>query len=235
MKAVNLIPAGSRRSKSSISVGTVGPGHFLVALLAIVVVLVLIRVLTDNTINDRKATLAAVQTQVATEQAAAARLTVYTQFVQAAEQREAAVRAIAEARFPWMRSFDQLGHVMPATTSLKTLTATIAGSAPPSGAAAATVPVAVPTFTLDGCADTRNMDGVATLIRRLRQLSGATTVGFQNSARQPQCGNQFNLIVAFKPLPGTAAPAAAPATSTTTGTTTSTTPSATTTTTRTTG
>ncbi len=215
MKSVNLIPSESRRDRSSVTVGTVGPAHFVVLLLAIAVILVLLRVLTDNTINNRKATLAATQVQVTAAQAEASKLSVYVQFVNAAEQREASVRAIADGRFPWKETFDELSRVMPASTTLTNLSASTTGGTNAAGAS-------VPTFTLAGCADTRNQDGTATLIRRLRQLIGVTTVSFQSSTRAAHCGNSFNLSISFKPLPGaptTATPTATPASTSTTTTT----------------
>jgi len=193
MKAVNLIPKESRRGPSEFSVGTVGPAHFVIGIGAILVVLVLLHVLASNTVNNRKATLAAVQTQVAQEQAVAARLQVYTNYVEAAQAREQQIREIADSRFAWQRSFDQLAHVIPATTSLISLGATTSG-------AAAVGSAATPVFTLSGCADTRNQDGVATLIRHLSAMSGVSNVDFQSSTRTPGCGNSFALSIDFNPL-----------------------------------
>jgi Tfp pilus assembly protein PilN len=196
MKAVNLIPKESRRGPSEFSVGTLGPAHFVVGIGAILVVLVLLHVLATNTVNDRKATLAAVQAQVAQEQAVAARLQVYTSYVEAAQAREQQIREIADSRFPWQRSFDQLAHVIPATTSLTSLSATTSGTAAVTSdttAAAASAPV----FTLQGCADTRNQDGVATLIRHLSGITGVSDVDFASSTRTSDCGNSFSLSIDF--------------------------------------
>jgi Tfp pilus assembly protein PilN len=205
MKAVNLIPKESRRGPSEFSVGTVGPAHFVIGIGAILVVLVLLHVLASNTVNNRKATLAAVQTQVAQEQAVAARLQVYTNYVEAAQAREQQIREIADSRFAWQRSFDQLAHVIPATTSLISLGATTSGaaavgSAATTSGAAAVGSAATPVFTLSGCADTRNQDGVATLIRHLSAMSGVSNVDFQSSTRTPGCGNSFALSIDFNPL-----------------------------------
>lgn len=224
MKAVNLIPADTRRERVGLNIGALGLSHAVVGVLAIIVVLTVVRVLTENTISDRKATLQALQTQVARVQGEANQLSFYTQAVAAAEQREQQVSAVAQSRFQWQRTFDQLGHVLPATTSLTSLTATTTGTAPSSsagGSAGTAASVPVPTFALVGCANTPNQNGVATLIRRLGQLSGATSVGFQSSTRQVACGNSFNLTVVFKPLPGEAAqatPATQPSASQTTTT-----------------
>lgn len=228
MRAVNLIPedyrrGGPRRSPALIA-GTLGPAHFLVALLVIVVGIVLLRVLAANDVNDKHATLTALQSQVATEQAQAAKLSAYISFVQSAQQREAQVRAIAVERFPWSRAFNQISHVLPASTSLTAITATSgtgAATAPAPGAAG--VLAAGPTFNLTGCADTANQNGVATVLRRLTHLTGVSNVGFQNSTRASGCGNSFSLTLSFAnpgaPLPaGPTTSATPPATTSTTTT-----------------
>jgi Tfp pilus assembly protein PilN len=207
MKAVNLIPRDSRSNRGAgISVGSLGPSHVVVALLVVVVGLIFLRVLAANTVNDRKATLAALQTQVTTEQAAAQRLSTYITFVRNAQQREGEVEEIAESRFPWQRSFDQLARALPSSTSLTSLSATTAAT----GGSAGT------TFTLAGCANTTNQNGIATVLRRLRALSGSPQVGFQSSTRQAHCGNNFNLSIVYGAggsQPSAAASATSPSTS----------------------
>jgi Tfp pilus assembly protein PilN len=217
MKAVNLIPKDSRRDASDFSVGTLGPAHLVIGLGAILVVLMLMHVLTANTVKDRRATLAALSAQVVQEQSTASRLQVYTAYIEQIEAREQQVMAIADSRFAWRRSFDQLAHVIPPTTSLSSLSATTSGaSVATSSAASASASESVPTFSLDGCADTRNQDGVATLIRRLHAIDGVTSVNFESSTRAADCGNSFSLLIVFKAL-GLPAPAATTATTTTAG------------------
>jgi Tfp pilus assembly protein PilN len=204
MRAVNLVPKDARRSRGGATgssrtpfgVNSLGAPHAVVAVLVIVIALIALRVLADNDVKNKQATLAAVNGQVATEQAEASRLSVYTSFVQAAQAREEQVREIAEQRFPWERSLDQLSRVMPATTSLSSLSASTAGS---TSATTGTVGTG-PTFNLSGCAATPNQNGVATLLRRLRALNGVTNVGFQSSTRGScggTSGNTFGLVLSF--------------------------------------
>jgi Tfp pilus assembly protein PilN len=199
MRAVNLIPSDARRDRGPVAAGqSLGPMHVLVAVAAIAVVLVLLRVLADNTASSRQATLGALRTQVALVQAQEARLTAFTAFIRSGEQRVSEIRTLADARFPWQRSLTQLSHLLPRSTSLKSLTAsTSTGSASTGGAAA-------PTFNLIGCANTPNQDGVATVMRRLRALTGAAAVTFTSSTRTSGCGDSFNISVVFGALPGTA-------------------------------
>ena len=213
MKAVNLVPREARRSRGGvkpgaggISVDSVGPAHFVIGALVIAIALLLLGVLAQNTANDKKATLAALRAQVLTEQAEAAKFATYTGFVQAAQQRETQVREVAEQRFPWERTLNQISRVMPATTYLSSLSATTASTTSTTG----TTSVAGPTITLAGCTATQNMNGVATLLRRLRYLSGVESVGFQNAAREHDCqsdstdGSSFSLTLGFN-APSTAA------------------------------
>jgi Tfp pilus assembly protein PilN len=240
MKAVNLVPADARRGRTSagqgpgVNLGAFGPAQFLVVLLLIVVALVLLRVLADNTVNNKKATLAALQQQVVAEQAEASRLTVYVNFVQTIQASEQQVKEIAEQRFAWKRALDQISHVLPASTSLKSLDASTSSAASSTVTPGSTTPAAVgPIFTIQGCADTPNQNGVATLLRRLRQVTDVTDVGFQSSTRAAACGNSFNVTLMFA-APGAdssgASTSAEPSTSAT-----ATTPAATTSTTTSTG
>jgi Tfp pilus assembly protein PilN len=234
MKAVNLVPADARRSRTtgstrpSLSTSGFGPAGFVVVLMVIVVALIVLRVLSDNDVNNKKVTLAAAQAQVAAEQAEANKLQVYVTFVQAAQAKRQQVQEIAEQRFPWKRSLDQISHVLPASTSLSSLSAST--TAPAATGASTTTPAAGPTFSLAGCADTPNQNGTATLLRRLTMLTGVSNVAFENSTRSASCGNSFTLSLSFK-APGTSSAGAAPGSTTAVaGATTTTTPSTTTTT-----
>jgi Tfp pilus assembly protein PilN len=196
----------------------------------IVVALIVLRVLSDNDVNNKKVTLAAAQAQVATEQAEANKLEVYVSFVQAAQAKRQQVQEIAAQRFPWKRSLDQISHVLPASTSLSSLSASTAAPAATGSSTTTTTPAAGPTFSLAGCADTPNQNGTATLLRRLTMLTGVSNVAFENSTRTASCGNSFTLSLSFK-APGTSsASAATGSTTAVAGATTTTTPSTTTTT-----
>ena len=206
MKAVNLVPKDARRGRGSgsgpqwISADSFGPAQAVVGVLLIVIALIGLRVLADNHVNNRKATLAAMQTQFATEQAQASRLTTYASFVQAAQQREDQVSEIAEQRFPWQRTLDEMSRVMPATTTLTSLSASTSGASTATGSTTTSTDVSTgggPSFTLSGCADTPNQNGTATLLRRLKLLTGVTDVGFQSSTREASCGNSFSIDLSF--------------------------------------
>jgi Tfp pilus assembly protein PilN len=218
MRAVNLIPADSRGrgSNRGPSTGMQVPVYALLGFLAAAVALVTVYVLTNNSITARKATLASLQTQVAQEQAAAARLGEFTKFSQLAQTRIGTVRAIAAARFDWHAALSDLSKVVPANTSLVSLAGTVvpgAAAGGGGGSSALRTAISAPAFEVTGC--TRSQDDVARLISQLRLINGVTRVSFSNSQASgagapsssggtPQgCGANaptFDLVVFFQPV-----------------------------------
>ena len=238
MKAVNLIPDDARASSPGRARGPLGPSHAVVGLLLVAVAFVLARVLVDNAVSDRTATLASLHAQVSQEQAAAARLTRYVRFEQQAQQREQTIRTIAAARFDWKRSLDELSQRIPSNTSLSTLSATVAQGGTAATTAAASASLTGPTFTLSGCTATQN--DVATLLRRLRAINDAVRVSLTSSTKGSSAivgttsgsgcragGPTFNLTIYFKPVPGASAAGYTPSSTASGATTTATTSSAT--------
>lgn len=228
MRAVNLIPAESRRGGVSPSIGKLGPGHAVLGILLIALVFVTLYVVTSNTISDRTAHLASVKQQVVQIQAEAAQLASYEQFEQLAQERATTVRQIAATRFDWHAALSDLSKVVPADTSLQSLSATVsAGTGASGGAAGGSVrgDINAPAFQLKGC--TGSQDEVAQLISRLRLINGVTRVTLEDSAKGstasggavsssasgsgaggcPANGPSFDLVVFFQPV--TASPVAA--------------------------
>jgi Tfp pilus assembly protein PilN len=252
MKAVNLIPTDSKRSGARAATAPRGPGVALIALLVIALAYVTIYVLTSNTIKDRRAKIATVQSQVTAAQAAAARLTNYVNFNKVAANRDATVRQIATQRFDWNAALSDLSKVVPANTSLESLLgtvspgATVNGAGGSSGSAVGTgtlrAVINAPAFEMKGC--TATQDDVARLMSRLRLINGVQRVTLADSVKPdgattgaavtsassgsasagcPANWPSFDLVVFFQPLPGQSdASAGTSATATTTTTTTST-------------
>jgi Tfp pilus assembly protein PilN len=222
MRAVNLIPADSRgrgRSRGP-STGMQVPVFVLLGLLAAAVALVTVYVLANNSISSRTATLNSLNAQVTQEQAAVARLGVFTKFSQLAQTRIGTVRSIAAARFDWHAALSDLSKVVPANTTLQSLLGTIvpgtsSGGGGGGGTGQLRSAVSAPAFELTGC--TRTQDDVARLISQLRLINGVTRVTFSNSQvsntssastgpnGSPQgCGANaptFDLVVFFQPVP----------------------------------
>jgi Tfp pilus assembly protein PilN len=217
MRAVNLIPPDSRRGgRRGVSApATIGPSYLLVFVLAAAVVLVLIGVLTSNTISSRQAHLATLRAEVAQATAEAGRLSTYTSFEQTAEQRADTVREIAASRFDWDSALTQLSKVVPANTSFQTLDATVS----PGGAAGGDSvrgDIDAPAFEITGC--TASQDEVARLMSRLRLLSGVTRVTLDSSAKSTSASTgtsattgaargclsktpTLDVVVFFQPIP----------------------------------
>jgi Tfp pilus assembly protein PilN len=218
VKAVNLIPADARRSRSgSPSSPQRVPTYALLGLLAAALVLVTVYVLTGNTIANRTAQLNGLQTQVAQEQAQAAKLGNFGRFAQIAQTRIQTVAGIAATRFDWDTALSDLSQVVPANTSLQTLTGTVAPGANSGGGGGSSGlrgDIATPALEINGC--TASQDDVARLMSRLRLIDGVTRVSLSQSQKSGSgtagassgatgCGANganFDMVVFFKNLPG---------------------------------
>jgi Tfp pilus assembly protein PilN len=194
------------------------PVYVLLGLLTAAVALVTVYVLTNNSITSRTAALKSLNAQVTQEQAAVARLGVFTKFSQLAQTRVGTVRSIAAARFDWHAALSDLSKVVPADTTLQSLVGTVVPGASSGGTASAGTgglrgAITAPAFELTGC--TRSQDDVARLISKLRLINGVTRVSFNNSqatntasATGPSgtaqgCGANaptFSLVVFFQPV-----------------------------------
>jgi Tfp pilus assembly protein PilN len=195
----------------------------VIGVLAAALVLVVVGVLTSNTISDRKAKLGTLATEVARAQADAARLAPYTEFAKLAASRAETVREIAVTRFDWHSALSDLSKVVPTNTSLASLTGSVAPGAAGGSGIALRADITAPAFELSGC--TSNQDDVARLMSRLRVMNGVTRVSLQSSAKtavaasstavtstassggtsSTGCGANtptFAIVVFFKPIAG---------------------------------
>jgi Tfp pilus assembly protein PilN len=218
MRAVNLIPVDSRGRSRGPSTGMQVPVYLLLGVLAAAVALVTVYVLTGNSISSRQATLASLQSQVAQEQAAAARLGEFTKFSQLAQSRIGTVQSIAAARFDWHSALADLAKVVPANTTLQSVVGTVVPGASSGGSAGGggggtglRSAIAAPAFELSGC--TANQDAVARLMSQLRLINGVTRVSFSSSQESSAsaggsgsaqtCVNNaatFDIVVFFQPV-----------------------------------
>lgn len=226
MKAVNLIPADTRRAGSARMGLLQGPGYLVLLGLGVVLALVTVFVLTNNSISSRQARLQTLQAELSSEQQVANQLGSYERFSALAQARATTVRSIAATRFDWHAALSDLAKVVPSTTTLQSLTATVSpgatsGAASSAGGSGLRAAIPGPAFEMTGCSATQ--DDVAQLMSSLRTMNGVERVTLQSSIKTPStssssgssssagasCGNgpAFHLIVFFTPLP-TTAPAA---------------------------
>lgn len=188
MRAVNLIPSDSRRGPASSS-RSGGSVYVLLGALAVALALVTVYVLTVNRISDQKAQIGSLQAQASQAQSAATRLAPYVEFATLAQARADTIRQIASSRFDWQAALGGLSRVVPANTSLQSLTGTVPTATPAATPTPATTAATSalsasagnPSVALAGCSDTQ--DDVARLISRLRLIDGVTDVSLQNSAK----------------------------------------------------
>jgi Tfp pilus assembly protein PilN len=187
VRAVNLLPGDYRRVKGTATGSLRGPGFAVVAALLVVLGLVTLYVVTSNSVTDQKSKLASLQRQLPQVQALAAQLGAYTQFASLAQTRAQTVSQIASGRFDWAASMRDLAKVVPANTSLQSLSATAgtgpsAGSSTSSGSSGIRGALPNPAFELRGC--TGSQDDVARLMSRLRLMNGVTRVTLSNASKQ---------------------------------------------------
>jgi Tfp pilus assembly protein PilN len=221
MKAVNLIPADARKNRGGSSSALRVPTYVLLGVLAAALALVTVYVLTGNTIRERTAQVSTLQTQVSEAQAQASRLGNYGRFAQLAQTRLQTVAGIAATRFDWHTALADLSQVVPANTSLQSLSGTVApgagtggGGGGSGGGGSLRSDLQTPALELTGC--THTQDDVARLMSRLRVIDGVTrvtlgssqkaaTAGVSTTGGTEGCGAgapSFDLVVFFKTLPG---------------------------------
>src|SRR5690242_11410226 len=112
MRPVNLIPPEERRGEAAPL--RAGPlAYVIVGVLAVALIAVTVVVLTGNTISDRKAEVASLQSQLASLKAQARRLTPYANFASMQQARQETVASLASSRFDWERVLRELAIVIP--------------------------------------------------------------------------------------------------------------------------
>jgi Tfp pilus assembly protein PilN len=207
VKPVNLIPQDQRRRTAAEGDGKSAP--IVLGVLATLLVLVVVYVLTGNTVNDRKADAQAAAAEADQLEARAGQQSSYTDFAQIAVTRTQSVAGVAAKRFDWERFMRELAHVMPDGSWLQSADASVTGD-PTSGGSSTppadtTQTVVAPAANLVGC--TPDQDDVARMMVRLRELYRVDDVVLNESSLGPgeeeatvsNCGPlyTFNLTVKF--------------------------------------
>jgi Tfp pilus assembly protein PilN len=221
VKAVNLIPQDARRGVQADVRALRGPGTVVVGVLLAVLGMVTLYVMSANKVSQTQSQLAGLQQELSQTQSLATKLGGYTQFAALAKARVQTVQEIASGRFDWDQALSDLSKVVPANTSLSSVSATVSPSSGSSGSSSAgglRGDIAVPAFELSGC--TATQDDVARLMSQLRLMRGVSRVsladavkpattaapapGSSTSTSPGGCGANtptFDLVVFFQPLP----------------------------------
>ena len=167
MRPVNLLPPRYRPARASGE--RPGIGYAAIGALAVLLLMVVLYVLTNNKINDAKEATAKAEVDKQAAQARAGQLTSFGDFAALKASREAAVASIAEVRFDWERLMRETALVLPK------------GSYLTSFAGDALADPNAPTATLAGCAPSH--PGVADTLVRLRKLHNAVSADLSSSAK----------------------------------------------------
>ncbi|MEA2402026.1 MAG: hypothetical protein QOK00_2429 [Thermoleophilaceae bacterium] len=210
MKPVNLIPQDQRRRISSD--GDAKGAPIALGVLAALLAMVVVYVLTSNTVTERKSDAQTASAEATQIEAQASRQSSYSSFAQIAVTRTQSVASVAGTRFDWERFMRELSRVMPDGSWLQSADASVLGD-PTSGGAttptAGVTTVVTPAANLVGC--TPGQDDVARMMVRLRQLYrvddvelNESTVGTSgDKATVDSCGGlyTYNLTVKFSATP----------------------------------
>jgi Tfp pilus assembly protein PilN len=208
VKPVNLIPQDQRRRVASEGDGKSAP--IALGVLAALLALVVVYVLTSNSVTERKSEAKAASAEADQLEARASQQNSYTDFAQIAITRTQSVAGVAATRFDWERFMRELSRVMPSGSWLQSADASVKGD-PTSGASTAlpadpsAIAAAAPAANLVGC--TPDQEDVARMMVRLRQLYRVDDVVLNESAvgaegeetTATSCGAlyTFNLTVKF--------------------------------------
>jgi Tfp pilus assembly protein PilN len=187
VRPINLLPARYQPARASGQ--RPGIGYAAIGTLAALLVMVLLYVVTNNSINDAKEKTAKAQAEQQVAQVRIGQLQAYGDFAQLKQSREAAVKGVAQVRFDYERLMREVALVLPHDTYLTSFSA--------SGGAATTA--TGPTLTVSGCAPSH--PGVATVIVRLRKLHSVTDVNLSNSSKSgtPPCKVTWAATLTFNP------------------------------------
>jgi Tfp pilus assembly protein PilN len=206
MRPVNLVPQDQRRR--AVADGDGKSAQIALGVLAVLLALVVVYVLTSNSVTEHQSDTAAASAEADRLEARASQQTSYTDFAQIAMTRTQSVAGVAAKRFDWERFMRELALVMPEGSWLQSADASVTGD-PTSGGSpdptADATTVVAPAANLVGC--TPDQDDVARMMVRLRQLYrvddvvlNESTLGAQEEAPTvANCGPlyTFNLTVKF--------------------------------------
>jgi Tfp pilus assembly protein PilN len=177
VRPVNLLPARFQPARASGE--RPGIGYAAIATLAVLLLMVVAYVLTNNGINDAKEKTAQAQAEQQVAQAKVGQLQAYGDFATLRASREAAVKGVAESRFDYERLMREIALVLPHDTYLTQFTS--GNGSTGSTATTATTTSAGPTISVTGCAPSH--PGVATAIVRLRKLHNVESVDLKSSQK----------------------------------------------------
>jgi Tfp pilus assembly protein PilN len=178
MRPVNLLPARYQPTRASGK--RPGIGYAAIAILAVLLVMVVAYVLTNNGINDAKEKTAQAQAEQQAAQAKIGALQGYADFASLKASRESAVQGVALSRFDYERLMREIALVLPHDTYLTQFSSGASTSSDSTTTTGQTTSTG-PSISVTGCAPSH--PGVATAIVRLRKLHNVVDVNLQSSQK----------------------------------------------------
>jgi Tfp pilus assembly protein PilN len=175
MKPVNLLPQKHRPAAPTGERS--GSAYVVLGVLGVVLAAVVLYVLTANSINSQREQVTKAQEETAEAEAKTRHLQPYGDFSTVAQTRVSSVRQQAQGRIDWERLVRELAHVLPAGSWLTSADAAATPELRDNGGE----DVDGPSIQLTGCAHSQR--DVATLLVRLRRISGATDVQLAESTQ----------------------------------------------------
>jgi Tfp pilus assembly protein PilN len=184
VKAVNLIPdSGGRAPSTSAGKKVAAPdaerptgAYALLGFLVMCIAAAALYVTTSNSIKEKEGELARVEAEAVAVEAQAASLQSFADFQTLASSREQTVKALADSRFPWSTTLDDVSRALPGDVFISTLDGATTSSTSGSGLRGA---IQAPSIELTGCTD--DQASVARLMSRLREVRGVTRVTLAKS------------------------------------------------------
>lgn len=177
MRPINLLPTRFQPARASGE--RPGIGYAAIAILAVLLLMVVGYVITNNGINDAHEKTAQAQAEQQVAQAKIGQLQAYGDFATLRTTREAAVKGVAEARFDYERLMREIALVLPHNTYLTQFSSGAGGAGSTQTTAATTS--SGPTISVTGCAPSH--PGVATALVRMRKLHNVESVDLQSSTK----------------------------------------------------
>jgi Tfp pilus assembly protein PilN len=219
MRAVNLVPAEDR--SGGLSGGR--SGGMVYAVLAALFVLVIAAgayALVGKSQKQTEQQLAGLQQSAAAYSTAAAQYASFETAAKTASDRIAAVDGLAKVRFDWAGSMRDLARIIPKTSQVTAMTASVSSGITAPGGASSTLrdAIATPAFVLNGCSS--NQDAVANLVTNLQAMRRVTQVTLESSEGAKGGGggpsescslgtNSVNFVIDVFFTPGDSAPSGA--------------------------
>lgn len=224
MRAINLVPADSRPGR--VSAGKSGGAVY--GVLALMVVMLLgLSVFAMSKRDEAKANqeLATVEQSTEAYRQVASQYASFEAAAGQATQRINTVRSLAEARFDWAGAMRDLSRLVPKSTRVSALTASISPTINASGGASSAFrgQLTAPAISMTGCSLSQST--VATLITQLQAMRRVTNVTLEQSSTKVDAGAKaddvssgceyygFDLVVFFAPGDAKAAADIAPSSS----------------------